>query len=221
MGAILGGLFNSRLNMKLREEKGYTYGASAGFELRRAAGPFGARAAVNTEVTVPAILDTLAELNRMRETTVTEAELIAARDFLIGVFPLRFETAAAVVGALAGLVVHGLPVDELVGYRSRIEAVGIDDVATAARRHLDVDGAAIVLVGDVDAFGPALEAAGLGRLVIEPDDVVGAPTAPAAEAESAVDADDASGPTAGAEDTSLPGTADEPATADTTAAETD
>ena len=55
MSAILGGLFNSRLNMNLREEKGYTYGAGAGFDLRRGAGPFAARAAVNTEVTVPAI----------------------------------------------------------------------------------------------------------------------------------------------------------------------
>ena len=54
-GAILGGLFNSRLNMKLREEKGYTYGAGAGWDLRRGPGPFGARAAVNSEVTVPAL----------------------------------------------------------------------------------------------------------------------------------------------------------------------
>ncbi len=67
MSAILGGLFNSRLNMKLREEKGYTYGAGAGFDMRRGAGPFAARAAVNTDVTVPAILDTLAELTRMRD----------------------------------------------------------------------------------------------------------------------------------------------------------
>ncbi len=173
MGAILGGLFNSRLNMKLREEKGYTYGAGAGFELRRGAGPFAARAAVNTEVTVPAILDTLAELTRMRETSVEPSELNAARDFLIGVFPLRFETASAVVGSLAGLVVHGLPVDELVGYRGRIEAVDTAAVLRAAA-HIDVARASIVLVGDVDAFGPALEAADLGRLVIEPDDVVGA-----------------------------------------------
>ena len=55
MSAILGGLFNSRLNMQLREAKGYTYGASAGFDMRRGAGPFSARAAVNTEVTVPAV----------------------------------------------------------------------------------------------------------------------------------------------------------------------
>ena len=66
MGAILGGLFNSRLNMNLREEKGYTYGAGAGFDLRRARGPFTARAAVNTEVTIPALGEFLGELDRIR-----------------------------------------------------------------------------------------------------------------------------------------------------------
>ncbi|MEA2578257.1 MAG: zinc protease, partial [Chloroflexota bacterium] len=143
MSAILGGLFNSRLNMQLREAKGYTYGASAGFDMRRGAGPFSSRAAVNTEVTVPALLDMLAELERMRDTKVEASELAAARDFLVGVFPLRFETPGAVVGALAGLAIHGLPVEELVGYRGRIEAVDIDAVAAAARDHLEIDRAAI------------------------------------------------------------------------------
>ena len=223
MAAILGGLFNSRLNMKLREEKGYTYGASASYDLRRGAGPFGARAAVNTDATVPAILETLAELTKMRETTVSEAELAAARDFLIGVFPLRFETAGAVAGALGGLVVHGLPVDELIHYRERIEAVGIPAVTQAALDHLDVEHAAIVLVGDVDAFGLALEAEGLGRVIIESDDVAGAAGPPLAavavdaepgERSEAVDAGDETGPTAGAETPSLPGSADEPSTAE-------
>jgi zinc protease len=218
MGAILGGLFNSRLNMQLREAKGYTYGAGAGFEMRRGAGPFTARAAVNTEVTVPALVDTIAELERMRDTRVTEEELAAARDFLVGVFPLRFETAGAVVGALSGLAVHGLQVDELTEYRQRVEAVDIDAVAAAAREHLLVDEADIVLVGDVDAFGSDLEAAGLGILVIDRDQEP-VPMPVAAEGESATEAgptdegDDA-GPTAGAEDPSLPGS-DEPAAADT------
>jgi predicted Zn-dependent peptidase len=170
MSAILGGLFNSRLNMKLREEKGYTYGAGAGFDMRRGAGPFAARAAVNTEVTVPAILDTLAELIRMRDEPVSDAELVAARDFLIGVFPLRFETAGAVVGALGSLAVFGLGVDELVGYREKVEALDVAAISAAARAHLQVDEAAIVLVGDVDAFGSALEAADLGPIVIERDE---------------------------------------------------
>ncbi|MFL5687139.1 MAG: M16 family metallopeptidase [Chloroflexota bacterium] len=218
MGAILGGLFNSRLNMQLREAKGYTYGAGAGFEMRRGAGPFTARAAVNTEVTVPALLDTIAELQRMRDTRVTEEELAAARDFLVGVFPLRFETAGAVVGALSGLAVHGLSIDELTDYRQRVEAVDVDAVAAAARDHLMVEEADIVLVGDVDAFGGDLEAAGLGTLVIDRDQEP-VPTPAAAEGESAAEArptdeGDESGPTAGAEDASLPGS-EEPTGADT------
>jgi predicted Zn-dependent peptidase len=180
MSAILGGLFNSRLNMKLREEKGYTYGAGAGFDMRRGAGPFAARAAVNTEVTVPAILDTLAELTRMRDEPVSDAELLAARDFLIGVFPLRFETAGAVVGALGSLAVFGLGADELIGYREKVEALDVAAISAASRAHLHVDEAAIVLVGDVDAFGSALEAANLGPIVIERDE---APAEPAAENE--------------------------------------
>jgi zinc protease len=210
MGAILGGLFNSRLNMKLREEKGYTYGAGAGFDMRRGAGPFAARAAVNTEVTVPAIVDMVAELGRIREAPVADAELAAARDFLIGVFPLRFETAGAVVGALGSLAVHGLGVDELVGYRSNIEAVDVGAVEAAARAHLHVDDASIVLVGDVDAFGPELEAAGLGPIVIERDEVPGAP-GPTAEAPGPVDDDSDAGPTGGAEEPEPPITGDDPA----------
>jgi len=206
MGSILGGLFNSRLNMKLREEKGYTYGAGAGFDMRRGAGPFSARAAVNTDVTVPAIADMLAELERMRDTRVQQSELVAARDFLIGVFPLRFETAGAVVGALGSLFVHGLGVEELVGYRARIEAVDIDAVEAAARAHLLVDDAAIVLVGDADAFGTDLEAAGFGQVVVERDAAQVA-TAPAegSEIPGAVDDEDQEGPTAGAEEPDAPG----------------
>ena len=157
--------------MNLREDKGYTYGAGAGFDLRRGAGPFAARAAVNTEVTVPAITESLKELARMREEDVTDAELRAARDFLVGVFPLRFETAGAVVGALSGLVVHDLGIEELIGYRTSIEGVSNADVTAAARAHvLLLDSAAIVVVGDADQFGEALEAAGIGPVVVERDE---------------------------------------------------
>ncbi len=167
MGAILGGLFNSRLNMKLREEKGYTYGAGAGFDLRRGAGPFSARAAVNTEATVPAVTEFLTEIARIRDERVTEAELRGAKDFLIGVFPLRFETPGPVAGALAGLHVHELPDDELARYRPAIEAVTIDDVQRVAREHIRLEEAAIVLVGDADAFEGDLDRAGFGPVVVE------------------------------------------------------
>jgi zinc protease len=169
MSAILGGLFNSRLNLKLREEKGYTYGAGAGFDLRRSAGPFAARAAVATDVTVPAVQEILVELERMRADLVDDDELQDARDYLVGVFPLRFETPGAVVGALGGLVVQGLPDDELARYRSSIEAVTREDVLAAAGAYVRPAEAAIVLVGDADGFLPALEAAGLGPVTVERD----------------------------------------------------
>jgi len=170
MSAILGGLFNSRLNRKLREEKGYTYGASAGFDMRRSAGPFAARAAVNTDVTVLAIVDMIAELDAIRTEAPTMDELDAARDYLVGVFPLRFETPGAVVGALTGLVMQGLPDDELARYRGAIEAVDANAVLAAAKAHVRPAEAAIVLVGDADAFMPALEAADLGPITLERDE---------------------------------------------------
>jgi hypothetical protein len=148
----------------------------------------------------------LAELTRMRDNEVAESELVAARDFLIGVFPLRFETAGAVVGALGSLAVHGLGVEELVGYRERIESVGIDGIAAAAREHLHVDEAAIVLVGDVDAFGEALEAADLGRIVIERDEEpVASGPLDEVSVPGPVDDESETGPTAGAEEPSIPG----------------
>jgi hypothetical protein len=201
MGAILGGLFNSRLNMKLREEKGYTYGAGAGFDLRRAAGPFGARAAVNTEVTVPAVADFVAELDRIREAPVADSELRAARDYLVGVFPLRFETPGPIVGALSGLFVHDLPDDELARYRPAIESVTVDDVLAAARKRIEPARAAIVLVGDADAFGSTLDAAGFGPVTIERESgpTEAAREAPPDAAAGPVDAGP-EGPTEGADE---------------------
>jgi len=176
MAMILGGLFNSRLNMKLREEKGYTYGAGAGYDFRRFAGPFSARAAVNTDATVPALTDLLAELRRIREAAPSDAEMRAARDYLVGVFPLRFETPGPIVGALGGLLTFGLPADELDRYRPAINAVTGADVLAAARTHLHAERLAVIVVGDADAVGADLEKAGIGdvEVVREPD--------PAAEA---------------------------------------
>ena len=171
MSAILGGLFNSRLQMNLREEKGYTYGIGAGFDMRRGAGPFSVRTAVQTAATVPSITESLNELRRIRETAVTQTELDAARDYLVGVFPLRFETPGAVVAALGGLFVHDLPDDELARYRHEIEAVTIESIQKAAQDHIHPERLAIVAVGDADAVASELEAAGFGELAVITDEV--------------------------------------------------
>jgi predicted Zn-dependent peptidase len=114
----------------------------------------------------------LFELERMRDEPITDAELAAGRDFLVGVFPLRFETPGPVVGSIAGLVVHDLPDDELAQYRERIEAVTVADVAAAAGGHLHLERAAIVLVCDADKIGAEVEAAGFGPVELVKDDLV-------------------------------------------------
>jgi zinc protease len=165
VSAILGGLFNSRLQRLLREERGYTYGVGAGFEFRRSAGPFSVRTAVETEVTAAALTDIMAELRGIRARPASEDELREARDFLIGVFPLRFESPGQVAAALAGLVIHGLPDDELDRYRPGVAAVTADDVAEAAR-HIRPDEASIVLVGDAARVQAELEATDFGPVEV-------------------------------------------------------
>lgn len=171
--ALLGGLFNSRLNRLLREERGYTYGVHSDFDMRRGAGPFGVRCAVETAVTAPAIADIFAELERVRSAPVAPEELDAARDYLVGVFPLRFETSAQVAGALAGLVVQGLPDDELDRYRPAVAAVSAEDVLAAARAHIEPERASIAVVGDAARFREELDAAGYGPLEVVQDEGLG------------------------------------------------
>lgn len=166
MAAVLGGVFGSRLNLRLREELGYTYGAHAAFDPRRAPGPFTARAAVQTEVTAPAIRELLAQLDRLRAEAPTDAELAEVRDFMIGVFPLRFESTGGVAAAIEPLAVHGLADDYWQTYRSKLEVVGPADVQRVAQQLIRPDEMLILLSGDAGAVREAIEAEGFGPLEV-------------------------------------------------------
>src|SRR5205814_2283178 len=109
MALALGGMFNSRLNYRLREDKGYTYGAFGGFDCRRHGGVFVARAAVHTEVTADALRDLLTEIRLMHDSGLQEDELDLARRYRAGIFPINFAGPGSVAAGLADLVVHGLP----------------------------------------------------------------------------------------------------------------
>jgi zinc protease len=171
MASLLGGTFSSRLNQRLREELGYTYGARAAFDPRRAAGPFSARAAVHTEVTADAVRETFAVLDGLQATEPSAEELQEVTDFLIGVFPLRFETTAGAAAGIEPVAVYGLDHDWWATYRDRIEAVGPREVLGAATALVRPAEALIVLAGDAEAVRPGLEAANLGQVeVIRPSD---------------------------------------------------
>jgi len=171
MAAVLGGTYNSRLNQRLREELGYTYGARAAFDPRRAAGPFGARAAVQTEVTTDAVRETLAVVEGMRAAPPDEAELRHVIDYLVGIFPLRFETTGGAAAGIEPIAVYGLDHDWWATYRDRVEAVGPVQVHDAAVDLLRPADALIVLAGDAARVRPDLEAAELGPIeVVRPAD---------------------------------------------------
>jgi zinc protease len=170
LNAILGGTFNSRLNRVIREELGYTYGINSSFDMRLRAGPFVIRTAVESAVTGPAILETLRIVADFLESDVEADELGVARDYLVGVFPLRFEGAAQVASALGGLIVFDLPDDELDRYRPRIAEVSAAAIRTAATRYIKPSELSIVVIGDARQVEAPLREAQLGDLIVVPAD---------------------------------------------------
>ena len=106
------------------------------------------------------------ELTRIRESEVSEAELSLAVSYLDGVFPIRFETTAAVAGGLANLEIFRLPSDYFDSYRAHVRAVTAEDVLRVAREHLDPARLQIVVVGDADAVSASLADIGGGPLTV-------------------------------------------------------
>ena len=166
MSMALGGLFWSRVNRRMREELGYTYGARCGFDPRRAAGPFIAATAVQTEVTAPAIRELVGLLESAREAPFEEGELRDARDFLVGVFPLRFETTGGIAAAIEPIAVYGLADDFWQTYRAHIEAVGTAQAHAAAVDLIRPDELLIVAAGDAARIRAEVEALGLGPVEV-------------------------------------------------------
>ena len=164
MNMLLGGLFSSRINLNLRETHGYTYGASSAFDWRRQAGPFVVASAVRSDVTAAAAREVLAEIDRMRAEKVSAEELSLATSYLEGVFPIRYESTAAIARALAAMVVYGLPPDYFDTYRDRVRAVTAPDVLRAAREFLHPEEMQLVAVGDPAVVREPLEALELGPL---------------------------------------------------------
>ena len=169
MVMALGGMFSSRLNMKLREERGFTYGAFAGFGMRRHGGIFIARAAVHAEPTAQAVADTVAEIERMHDDGVTEDELDKVRRYRSGVFPIQFASPYAVAGALADLTVHGLPDDYFDRVRELIVETPLEEVNAAARRRLEPDRLLTVVVGDASVVAGGLREIGAGEVEVVSD----------------------------------------------------
>jgi len=178
MNTILGGSYTSRLNANLRETKGYTYGASSGFGLRRSAGPFIASAEIVTAKTDSALIEFLKELRAIRD-TVPADELAKAKRYLQLGLPSSLETTQGIAQEFLPLIAYGIPLDFHASAVQRYGAVTQADVQRVARQYIDPDRLTIVLVGDRKVIEPGIRALNPGEIVTRDiRDVLGAPPTP-------------------------------------------
>jgi zinc protease len=164
LNTVLGGQFVSRINMNLRQDKGFTYGARTGFDLRRGPGYFSASTSVQSEVTAPAVTEVLKEIADIRGARPPSAdELGLARASLTLGYPRGFETAQQVARGVTSLALHDLPDTYFEEFVPTVRAVPRDAVIQAAVKHLDPARLIGVIVGDVDRMGSAMTALGFGE----------------------------------------------------------
>ena len=162
LNTLLGGSFTSRLNMNLRETKGYSYGASSGFTFRVVPGPFSASSSVRTNVTDSSLIEIFKELRGVRDVAVPQDELDRAKAYVELGIPGTLESTSQVAGQMASLATYGLTLEELSRQATRVRAVTAADVQRVARQYLTPDRAHVVVVGDLSKVKASVEALGLG-----------------------------------------------------------
>ena len=151
--AVFGGSFSSRINMNLREGKGYSYGARGGFGYSKQYGTFSASASVRTDSTYQTLLEIDREIKELQtgKNTIKADELDREKQGAILGLPGRFATAQAALGQYRGLVYFGLPLDYYNGYVGKVGQVTEAQVKASAAKHLKPANAVYIVVGDGDA----------------------------------------------------------------------
>ena len=164
MNTVLGGLFSSRINLNLREDKGYSYGAFSFIGQNRGVGPVMAGAAVRADVTGPSVDEVLKEVTKMRDAGVTDAELTMAKDSMVRSLPANFETTFSTAGTMAQIYLYDLPLDYYQTLPARVDAISRDDVGAVAKKYLTPDRMLIVAVGDKKLIEPQISKLSLGTI---------------------------------------------------------
>ena len=152
MNTILGGSFTSRLNMNLREKHGYSYGAGSRFDFRPLPGPFVAAASVQTAVTDKSLLEFVNELKGILE-PAPPADVERAKNYVALGYPADFQSVGQIAGRIEDLVIYGLPDDYFNNFTRNILAVTPADVQRVAKKYINIDNLAFVVVGDRKEVG--------------------------------------------------------------------
>ena len=167
MNTILGGMFQSRLNANIREEKGYCYGVGSSFAYGKGPGAFRTGGDIVSARSDAALTEFMKELRGIRgERPITDEELTTAKDALTQRLPGTFASAQSINTAIVALWTQGLPDDYYQQYAARIAAVRREDVVRVARQYVDVDHLVIAIVGDRAAIEGPLRATGVAPIAI-------------------------------------------------------
>jgi zinc protease len=160
MNFALGGAFNSRINLNLREDKGYTYGARSYFYGDKFSGTFTASAEVRADVTDKSIVEFVTEITRYAEQGISDEELAFMRNAINQKDALKYETPGRKLGFLAQILEHDLTAGFVKERNDIVANITKADINTLAKKHLVLSDMLMVVVGDAKTLKPQLEVLG-------------------------------------------------------------
>ncbi|ARD46588.1 peptidase M16 [Colwellia sp. PAMC 21821] len=160
MNFPLGGAFNSRINLNLREDKGYTYGARSYFYGDKFSGTYTASAEVRADVTDKSIVEFVEEIKRYAEQGITDEELAFMRNAINQKDALKYETPGRKLGFLAQILEHNLTADFVKERNDIVANISKAEINALAKKHLNLSEMLMVVVGDAKTLKPQLQALG-------------------------------------------------------------
>jgi zinc protease len=167
MNTMLGGMFQSRLNANIREEKGYSYGVSSSFAFGKGPGAFRTGGDIVSAKSDAALAEFMKELRGIvGSRSITDEELTTAKESLIQRLPGTFESVQSINSAIVSLWTQGLPDNYYQQYSARISDIRKEDVLRVAKQYIDLDHLTIVIVGDRASIEAPLKAAGIAPIVL-------------------------------------------------------
>ena len=167
--AVFGGTFASRLNMNLREDKGYTYGANSAVAFRTGTGVLLGYAALQQNVTAAGLKEFFGELKTLKKRPPTEDEVGDAKAGRVRSLTGQFQRIGAIAGAASALFIYDLPLDHFAELPNRYSQASLEAVRRAAVEYFDPAVMKVLLVGDAKVVSRQLKKAGYNRVkVIDP-----------------------------------------------------
>jgi zinc protease len=167
MNTLLGGMFQSRLNANIREEKGLSYGVNSGFAFGKGPGPFRAGGDIMSDKSDVALTEFMKEFRGIEGARpVTDDELQMSKNALVQSLPGMFDSVSSIGNAIGSLWQQGLPDDYYQQYGKHVTAITKDDVVGVAKKYIDLDHLSIIIVGDRKTIEAPLKATNIAPIVV-------------------------------------------------------